>query len=462
MSETPAAHYAGIRRVLWSVLAANLAVTLLKIVLGVASGALAVVADGFHSLVDSSSNLVGLAAIRLAGRPADERHPYGYRRYETLGALAIGFLLLVAAYEIGSAIIQRLLAGAAPSITPLTVGLMLLTLPVNLLVVWLETRAGRRLNSEILLADARHTATDLYVTGAVLLSLAGGWLGWPWLDAVVAGAVVVMILRAAFQILRDTSRTLTDRATIDPEDIAAIAYGSPGVRYVHRIRSRGTPDAAFIDLHVKVDPAMSTEQAHAVASEVELRLKSQLENVAEALVHIEPARQPLSEWERMAADLRQIADGLGLGLHDLHILTDLDGRYSIELHLEIGGAVSLGEAHNLADAFEARVRQKWPEAERILTHLEPIPAQMLQTGEPASAAAAARVRAILRQHVGAAQIVDCETQSTGAHLVATATLRFPAALPLAETHAVLEKIEADLLASELNLERVTLHAEPEG
>lgn len=461
MSQPPAGHFRSIRRVLWAVLAANLAVTLLKILLGLASGALSVVADGFHSLVDSSSNLVGLAAIRLAERPADEHHPYGYRRYETLGALAIGGLLLVAAYEIGSAVIQRLLDGAAPNVAPLTVGLMLLTLPVNGLVVWLETRAGRRLNSEILLADARHTATDLYVTASVLLSLVGVWLGWAWLDGIVAAAVVVLILRAAFQILRQTSRTLTDSAAVNPKSVAEIAYGSPGVRYVHRIRSRGTSDAAFVDLHVKVDPGMSTAQAHAVASEVEHRLTTQLENVTDALVHIEPARQRLSNWERMASDLRQIADGLGLGLHDLHIHTDLNGQYSIELHLEISGEVSLGAAHSLADDFEERVRQRWPEAARILTHLEPIPGQVLPGGTPAEASISDRVRAALLRHVTEAQILECDTQHNGGQLVVTATLRFPAGRPLAEAHAVLERIETELFASELGLGRVTLHAEPE-
>ncbi|MBT6151814.1 MAG: cation diffusion facilitator family transporter, partial [Chloroflexi bacterium] len=96
--------YSAVRRVLIWILFANLAVTIVKIGLGIFTGALAVVADGFHSLVDSSSNLIGLAAIKLAGRPADDKHPYGYRRYETIGAMAIGAMLLVAAYEIGSSI----------------------------------------------------------------------------------------------------------------------------------------------------------------------------------------------------------------------------------------------------------------------------------------------------------------------------------------------------------------------
>jgi cation diffusion facilitator family transporter len=285
---TRQAHYEGVRRVLWRVLAANLAVTILKIILGIATGALAVVADGFHSLVDTSSNLIGLAAIRLADRPADRRYPYGYQRYETIGALAIGIMLLAAAWEIGGAIISRLSDGAAPQLDLVTLVLFALTFPVNLALVVLETRAGRRLNSEILLADAKHTQTDLFVTLSVLFSLVGVWLGLPWLDTVVASVVVLLILRASFQILRNTASWLTDAGFVDPDQVEVIASGVPGVLYVHRVRSRGTPDTGFIDLHVKVHPGMSTAQAHAIASEVENQIKTELTGVAEVLVHIEP------------------------------------------------------------------------------------------------------------------------------------------------------------------------------
>ncbi|MCI0540136.1 MAG: cation diffusion facilitator family transporter, partial [Verrucomicrobiales bacterium] len=209
--------YNAVRRVLWAVLAANLAVTLIKIVLGLVTGALAVLADGFHSLVDTSSNLIGLAAIRLARQPADERHPYGYRRYETLGALAIGGLLLVAAWEIGLALVERVVQGTSPQVAPLSLGLLLFTFPVNIAVAVLEARAGRKLNSEILLTDAKHTQTDLYVGASVLVSVFGVWLGFPWLDVLVAAGVIGLIVRAGYSILRDTARWLTDVAAADPE-----------------------------------------------------------------------------------------------------------------------------------------------------------------------------------------------------------------------------------------------------
>ena len=346
-------HYKPVKRVLWAVLIANLMITAVKIILGAITGSLAVVADGFHSMVDSSSNLIGLAAIRLAGQPADDRYPYGYQRFETIGALGIGGLLLVAAWEIVKSVFEGFAEGAQPEINGMTFGIIALTFIVNLGVVILETRAGKRFGSQILLADAAHTRTDLFVTGSVIASLVGIWLGWNWLDLVVAGVVVVLILRAAVGILRDAGGSLADVVRVDPEVVVREAMNVPGVRYVHNVRSRGNSDAVFADLHVKVDPAMSTSQAHAVASEVERRVSANIPTIVDAIVHIEPAYQERSNvGEQIAYGLRQIAEGLGLSLHDLHIHVDPEGDYSIELDLEIGGENSLLEAHNLADEFE--------------------------------------------------------------------------------------------------------------
>ena len=454
-------HYANVRRVLWQVLIANLAVTVVKLILGTVTGALAVVADGFHSLVDSSSNLIGLAAIRLAQRPADERHPYGYRRYETIGALAIGGMLFVAAYEIGKSIVERFSQGGMPDLTPLTVGLMALTFPVNLIIYTLERRAGQRLKSEILLADATHTRTDLLVTLSVLGSLAGVWFGLPWLDSVVAAGVVGMILRAAYGILRDSAGALTDAVAVDPEQVEQIAQSVPGVLYVHRIRSRGTSDSAYVDLHVEVHPGMSTEQAHAVASEVERQLRDQLPNAVDVLVHIEPAReQEAPRWERISYDLRQIADGMGLGIHDLHVQNNDQGGYALELHLEMPSDISLGEAHALAEEFENRVYAGSTRPNTVITHLEPLDREVIQPEASIDPAQETEIRARIATYVGG-NIIELKTSLYEHHASVAVRVRMPADMPLTEAHFVAESIERDLLTKFPTIYRVTVHVEPE-
>lgn len=454
--------YKSIRFVLVAVLIANLAVTLLKIIVGLATGVLAVVADGFHSMVDSSSNLVGLAAISLARRPADDRHPYGYQRYETLGSMAIGVLMLVAAWEIASAIVERYMEGGTAEITTVSLVLVMLTFPVNLAVVILEKRAGYRLQSEILLSDARHTQTDLYVTGSVLLSVVGIWLGWSWLDLVVAAVVVALIVKSAIGILRDTAVLLADQIVIDPELVADVAYSVPGVVFIHHIRSRGGAEAAFVDLHVKVSSGMSTSRAHAIASEVERRLIDQLDGVKEVLVHIEPAqkkRQTL--WDRMSEDVQGCAEGLGLAMHDLHIHNSENGGLAAELHLEFEDKVTLLEAHKLADKFEHEVKRRWPDVNAVITHLEPLPQQVFSMNSDAiNGDMAAKITSVLNDVVGPERVQSLNIFSNGDHLHAAITLAFPGDMLLTDVHEITEQVEVELRSRVSPGIHVTTHVEP--
>ncbi len=396
---------AAVRRTLWVVLSLNLTITFLKIGLGLASGALAVLADGFHSLVDASSNLVGLAALHFASRPADERHPYGYQRYETLGALVIGLLMFVSAWEISREVVARLLAHRVLSLSPWALYGMALALPVNIFVAWWEYRWGRKLESEILLADAVHTRADLFVTLAVIGALVGVRLGFVWLDPVVALVIVLFIVRASWEIVSRAARYLADARVADPRAIERVALEVAGVQSVHRIRSRGKPGAAFVDLHVQVPPGMSTDQAHAIATEVEQRIRQEVPGVAEAVVHIEPARPfpPTSVWEETFLQLRRLADGLGLGIHELHLHARANGGLLAEMHLEFAAHLSLAEAHALAEAFRRRARVAMPHLADMILHLEPVSAQV-QEAAPPPEGMAARLRAFLTSRVDEGQV----------------------------------------------------------
>jgi cation diffusion facilitator family transporter len=455
------AAYKRVQRVLWIVLVANLAVTVVKLTIGFLTGALAIVADGFHSLVDSSTNLIGLASIRLARRPADEEHPYGYRRYETIGALAIGGMLLVSAYEISEAIITRLIDGSRLTLSPLLLGFVFITFPINLVVFVLEHRAGKRLGSEILLADAEHTRTDLFISLSVILGMAGVWLGLYWLDLVLAGVIVLLILRAAFGILRDSASWLTDRIMADPERVERIAGQVAGVLFVTNVRSRGAPGFAFVDLHVKVHPGMSTEQAHAIASEVERRLKAEMEGVVDALVHIEPAREPVRMIEQISYELRQLADGMGLGIHDIHVRAREPEGYAVELHLELKGEISLVEAHALADEFERRAGGIVYEPLQIVTHLEPIPDQVLKPGGEIARGKRQKYLEAITGITDRGHIQELDTYQLGGRVGVAVTIRADPLASLNEAHLLAENIERALMASFPEIHRVTVHMEPE-
>lgn len=281
-------YFRRVRAVLWTVLALNLAVATAKLVAGWLSGSVAIAADGYHSFADGSSNVLGLIGVSWASRPIDSGHPYGHRKYETLAAVGIAVLLFLMAFNVGREAVERLIAPAVPEVGLASFAVMAATLAVNLSVVRYETREGRRLGSEILLADARHTRSDVVVSSTVLVTLVAIRLGWPWLDTVTAFIVAGFIAWAGLGVLRESTEVLADRAPVSEHDIMTICRNVRGVQECHRIRSRGRPDDIYIDLHVLLERQLSLEQAHDIASTIEEAVKHHIHGVRDVTVHIEP------------------------------------------------------------------------------------------------------------------------------------------------------------------------------
>jgi divalent metal cation (Fe/Co/Zn/Cd) transporter len=345
---------------------------------------------------------------------------------------------------------------------------MALTFVVNLGITLYEQRAARRLNSMVLAADSAHTRADLFVTVSVIGALLGSRLGLAWLDPVVAGAVVVLLFRAAFAILRSTSGVLVDRAVADPAVVGSIAQGVPGVTAVGAVRSRGRDDAAYLDLNIRVNPAMDADQAHSVASEVEHRIAEALPGVVDTVVHIEPAwvGEPVSPLDELTFKLRSLAHGQGLGLHDLHAHSERDGGYSVEMHLEMAAELTLAAAHAAADQFEARARATLPQLRSIVTHLEPLPTSL--PGEEArhSPARLARMQKRLMELAdavaGKGACHEVQLHEVAGHLTATLHITQPADTPLITAHTLAERVERELHAREPDLNRIVVHVEPPG
>lgn len=453
-----------IQRVLLVVLALNVLVTVVKLIIGFTTGALSVVADGFHSIIDSSSNIIGLAGLWIAARPPDDNHPYGHRKYETVATLAIGAMLLLVSWEIIKGIFARITAPIIPTINPLDIAILAGTFIVNLVIVAYETKQGRALHSDILLADATHTRTDLFVTLSVVVSLLFTRAGFGWVDILVAAIVVILIVRAAFDILKHTSYVLTDATVVAAGLIEQTAASVKGVRYVHKARSRGNAEAAYVDVHVKVDPAMSTTQAHAIASEVERKLKANVSGVVDAVVHIEPANGPAtSEWDTITTRIRAEADALGVGIHDLHIHGETNGLYTVELHVEVPAQLSLGAAHALADSLESRIQLAIPRVGAVTSHIEPLPEAVPDEESRADARIAAlsqRITKLTNSITGPHTAHDVHLHHVDGHLTATVHVTLPATEPLTHAHALAEDVERKLLTSLPKLKRVVVHVEP--
>jgi cation diffusion facilitator family transporter len=281
--------HAAVRRVLWAVLLANLVVIAAKVWIGVRSGSLAVLGDAAHSGVDALNNVVGLAAVKAASAPPDEEHPYGHAKFEVLGALAVVAFLSITCFELVSAAIGRLLGSPAPPrLEFLTFAVLAVTMAVNLAVAWTENRAGKRLSSVLLKADARHTGADVLVTASVLGGLFMVSRGWSAADAWLGIIVAVLIARSGWEILRHAVPPLVDHAAVDATRIRRFVSDVPGVSAVTDVRSRGDlAGAAFVELTVEVEGENSVADGHRVADAVERKLVGE-GGFSAAVVHVEP------------------------------------------------------------------------------------------------------------------------------------------------------------------------------
>ena len=283
------ARYRAVNRVLVRVLLLNLLVAVAKLAFGYTSGAISILSDGFHSLTDAASNVVGLVGVRAAGRPPDADHPYGHRKYETVAAAAVNVFLLLVIIEVLRNAFNHLTGRAQMGdITIASFVVMLATVAINLGVVAYESRAAERLASEVLLADATQTRGDVWSSLTVIAALLGAKSGLLILDPIAALVVAGFIGYSGFQVARATTGILSDRIVISDADLERVVMGVPGVLGCHRIRTRGAADHVFLDLHVWLPPDMFLNDAHALSHVVKDRLMARYPQIADAVIHIEP------------------------------------------------------------------------------------------------------------------------------------------------------------------------------
>ena len=277
-----------VRRVLIITLLANIAVVIAKVVGGLAANSLSVLADAAHSSVDAWNNIMALALARVAAKDPDEDHPYGHAKFETLGALAIVAFLSITVYEVlGTAFARLAGEGPFPRATPLAAAVMLVSAVVSYLVARYEESCGRLYNSEILLADAAHTKSDVFASMAVLVGIGLVALGYPRADALFTLLVAVFIARAAWRILKHTIPILVDQRAVAEATIRDITIATPGVLDCFSVRSRGRVGEVFVELTITVQPSLNVQEAHHIADAVERRVAEAV-GAREVVVHVEP------------------------------------------------------------------------------------------------------------------------------------------------------------------------------
>lgn len=279
---------AEVRRVLLLTLILNVLVVVLKAVVGFWTGSLSLMADALHSVTDSANNVLGLVTNQLASPEPDRDHPYGHQKFEAVGALGIAAFLGIACFEILKGAGERLFfESETVTMNAISLWIMLLVLGINIFVAFYERRVGTRLGSNILVADAQHTMSDIWITITVLGGLIGVWLGVQWLDIILAFPVALLVIRSGWVVLSANLPWLVDEMAIAPEAIHSVVMQVPGVLNCHSIASRGLLGRqVFIDMHLIVEPT-DILSAHNITEQIEQQIAEAF-GPSRVTIHVEP------------------------------------------------------------------------------------------------------------------------------------------------------------------------------
>ena len=279
-----------VRTTLLVVLGLNAAVALVKVVVGIHTGALTVLGAALESGLDTFNNVIGISLVSVAARAPDEDHPYGHDKFETLGALGIVGFLSISCFELLREGIEALLSQRVPHhVSASDLAIVVTTLVVNVFVVSYERRRGEALGSAFLLADAAHTGSDILVTLLALASLALWRAGLAWLDAVLAIAVALIIAWSGYRILRESIPILVDQRAIEARRLRDVVLAVPEIHEVRNVRSRSTASGQlFAEVTIAVSGGTSVDEAHRLADAVEDAIEREF-GTSEVTVHVEPA-----------------------------------------------------------------------------------------------------------------------------------------------------------------------------
>lgn len=282
-------NYGKIKKVLYIILIANFLVAICKIIIGQASKSLSLSADGFHSLSDGASNIVGIISITLASKPEDKEHPYGHKKFETMASLIISAMLLFLVYNIIVNSIGKIYNPHNLKVSTESLIILITTLITNILVATYEKRKGKQYSSSFLIADSIHTKSDIFVSIGVLITLIAVKLGAPpIIDSIVSFIVAGFITYAAYEIFSEAASILTDKVILTEEEVENVVSEFKMVKSVHKIRSRGYTDHIFLDMHILVDSNLNVNEVHKLVHEIEDRFKSKKKINVDAVIHVEP------------------------------------------------------------------------------------------------------------------------------------------------------------------------------
>ena len=363
--------YQDIRKVTLVGAVVDLVLGVAKIIVGVMASSQALIADGIHSLSDLATDFLVLFAAKHAHRQADDEHPYGHGRIETVATVVLGVSLVAVAIGICYDAVRRLMA---PELLLHPGWLALLVAVISVLskelIYQYTAAAARRLRSKMLHANAWHSRSDAISSVIVVIGVIATMLGYPSFDALAAVAVALMVAKIGWDLLWQSLQELIDTA-LDPERVAAIRetiMAVDGVRTCHMLRTRHSGSDALVDVHILVDPALSVSEGHQIGEAVRWRLIKTIDDVSDVTVHIDPEDDELASScaglplrDEILRRLEQQWQHLDIGERlDKVVVHYLDGKVHVEVFLN-----STGEDSRRLAELSTAIRESAQQAQDI-------------------------------------------------------------------------------------------------
>lgn len=441
-------------------LVASFSLAIIKLVVGLAIGSLALITDALHSGVDFAATCITLLAVHWGDRPPDANHPYGHGKFENVAALGeAGLLLLLAGAVTWEAVLQLAEGAAPPDLALIAVIVLLGEMGINLWRAAALRRVGRQTKSAALLADSLHFGSDVLSSLAVLAGFALVWAGFDWGDAAGAIGVAALISVLALRLLKHTIDELVDRA---PDGVPALLRERiadvPGVLGVENVRARTVGPKHFVDATIHVPRSLGIEQAAEVKAAVVAQACAVLPD-AEVTVQSVPV-SPSDETIHDRVNLVALREGVATHHVTVHHLGE---RLAIALDLEVEGRLPLSQAHATADRLEAAIRREFGAATEIEIHIEPLEPETRDV-EAASKEERAVYEAALERAAGSIDgledIHNVRLRESERGYVLVAHCRLDPAETVESVHRRVDELEGRMRTAHPEIVRIVLHAEP--
>ncbi|MBR4514213.1 MAG: cation transporter [Lachnospiraceae bacterium] len=275
-------------------IAGNLALSVGKLLAGIFASSSAMISDAIHSASDVASTIVVMVGVHMAAKSADEDHPYGHERMECVASAILALFLAMVGAEIGISGLRKIYSGAyetaeLPGIMALAAAAASIALKEAMF--WYTRNAAKRINSGALMADAWHHRSDALSSIGALIGIAFARHGFPVMDAVASVVISLFIIKAAFDIMKDSIDKLVDHCADEEvqKRISEVVSGVPGVVRIDDLKTRLFGNVLYVDVEIAADGALSLEEAHDIAEKVHDSVEKNISYVKHCMVHVNPA-----------------------------------------------------------------------------------------------------------------------------------------------------------------------------